>query len=143
MCGGGGRGGLARPKKNTETFTPSHTAPPLRVVVAQPGLQRFDRLTTTRDVVIVNDLFGDPADLSTYRALLQEIQTSGVAQDEVWKPWHGDSHLIADDKVKGNWKGRVFTGVVERIRDYFQMDIKATRLNWYRNTSEWKVGSFS
>ena len=40
---GGDRGGkLARPKRNTETFTPSHAPPPMRVLVATPGLARYD-----------------------------------------------------------------------------------------------------
>ena len=48
------------------------------------------------------------------------------------------SHVIADDKR--NWKEAcpTFTYVVDRIKNYFDMDIKATRFNWYRNTSEWK-----
>ena len=39
-----------------------------------------------------------------------------------------------------NWKEKcpTFSYVVDRMRDYFDMDIKATRFNWYRNTSEWK-----
>ena len=30
---------LARPKKNTENFSPCHEPPPMRVVVATPGLR--------------------------------------------------------------------------------------------------------
>lgn len=28
--------------------------------------------------------------------------------------------------------------VVEKIRTYFDMDIQATRFNWYRDSSDWK-----
>ena len=110
---------------------------------------------TTRDVIIVSDLFCSPSDLSLYTKLLGELQTSGVPEHQLWKLWHGDSHLIADDKR--NWKQLcpTFTYVVDRMRDYFNMDIKATRFNWYqpntqchnisahylpryRNTAEWK-----
>ena len=28
--------------------------------------------------------------------------------------------------------------MLSKIRDYFNMDIAATRLNWYRDSSEWK-----
>ena len=87
---------------------------------------------TTRDVIIVSDLFCSPSDLSLYTKLLGELQTSGVPEHQLWKLWHGDSHLIADDKR--NWKQLcpTFTYVVDRMRDYFDMDIKATRFNWYQ-----------
>ena len=53
-----------------------------------------------------------------------------MPEEQLWKLWHGDSHLIADDKR--NWKQLcpTFTYVVDKMRDYFDMDIKATRLNW-------------
>jgi len=136
--GANNSGKLSRPKKNTENFNPCHEAPPMRVVVATPGLAKYDRQSTTRDVIIVSDLFGDPGDMTIYNKLLHEIQTSGVPEQQLWKLWHGDSHVIADDKR--NWKEvcPTFSYVVERLRNYFDMDIKATRFNWYRNTSEWK-----
>ena len=31
-----------------------------------------------------------------------------------------------------------FSWVVEKMAAYFDMDVKATRLNWYRDSSEWK-----
>ena len=40
--GGGGKQ-LARPKKNTENFSPCHEPPPMRVVVATPGLRLVTR----------------------------------------------------------------------------------------------------
>ena len=51
-------------------------------------------------------------------------------QEQLWQSWHGDSHFIADDKR--NWKEHcpTFTMILDRIRHYFDMDIKATRLNW-------------
>ena len=47
--------------------------------------------------------------------------------------------MIADDK-QGNWKKRcpTFLKVVKKMTEYFKMDVKATRFNWYRNSSEWK-----
>lgn len=60
----------------------------------------------------------------------------------MWKLWHGDSHLIADDKL--NWKKKcpTFDKVINAIKDYFKMDVKATRLNWYRDSAEWKPFHF-
>ena len=97
---------------------------------------------TTRDVIIVSDLFCSPSDLSLYTKLLGELQTSGVPEHQLWKLWHGDSHLIADDKR--NWKQLcpTFTYVVDRMRDYFDMDIKATRFNWYQPTHTMTLSVF-
>ena len=66
------------------------------------------------------------------------MKNSGVNPDELWKLWHGDTHLIADDKK--DWKKMcpTFNLVIGKIMDYFNMDIKATRFNWYRNSQEWK-----
>ena len=88
---------------------------------------------------MVSDLFGDPNDLTTYNNLLYEIQNCGVEKHRLWQSWHNDSHVIADDKV-GNWKDKcpTFTSVVTKMAEYFDMDVQATRFNWYRDSSEWK-----
>ena len=51
-----------------------------------------------------------------------------MPEEQLWKLWHGDSHVIADDKR--NWKQLcpTFTYVVDKMRDYFDMDIKVTRI---------------
>ena len=53
-----------------------------------------------------------------------DVQASGVPEEQLWKSWHGDSHLIADDKRRWKELCPTFTQVVEKIRDYFDMDIK-------------------
>lgn len=129
---------LPRPKRNTENFDPSHAAPEMRILCATPGLKRYNRTYTTRDVLVVSDLFGPEQDLSVYGKLLNEIQNCGVDEKQLWQSWHGDSHMIADNKRR--WKDAcpTFHWVVDTLADYFQMDVKATRLNWYRDSSEWK-----
>ena len=55
--------------------------------------------------------------------------------------WHGDSHLIADDKrMGGRWKkaSPSFQKVVARMEEYFGIKIQATRFNHYRDASDWK-----
>merc|ERR1712113_46442 len=84
---------LPRPKKNTENFNPCHDVPPMRLVVAPPGLSKYNQKSTTRDVIIVNDLFGDQKDMTIYNKLLDEIKNSGVPDHQLWKLWHGDSHV--------------------------------------------------
>ena len=129
---------LARPKKNTENFSPCYDAPEMRILCAAPGREQYTRDISSRDVLIVSDLFGDETDMSIYNHLLTELSESGVPQQQLWQSWHGDSHLIADDKRRWKDASPTFQMVMERIKFYFNMDVKATRLNWYRDDSEWK-----
>jgi hypothetical protein len=64
-------GGLPRPKKNTENFSPSHAAPEMRILFAAPGTDRYTRQLSTRDVLVVADLFCAAEDLSIYYRLLE------------------------------------------------------------------------
>ncbi len=87
---------------------------------------------------MVTDLFGRPDDLTIYKKLLGEIDNSGVDTQKLWQLWHGDSHVIADDSKAWKEKCPTFSWVVDKMASYFNMDVKATRLNWYRDSSEWK-----
>jgi len=127
------------PKRNTETFVPSHEPSQMRILTAPAGLRCYNREYQSRDVLIVNDLYlTDVNDLTIYQKLLKETENCGVSSDDLWKLWHGDSHLIADDKTKWKRQCPTFNFVLDRIKEYFKMDIKATRFNWYRNSKEWK-----
>lgn len=127
-----------RKPRNTENFEPSHAPPDMRILVAKTGLEVYNREHTTRDVVMVKDLFCDEDNLDIYHNLRKEIKESGLEDKDLWKSWHGDTHWIADDKK--NWKSvcPTFNNVLEKIEKYFSMDIKATRLNLYSDSSEWK-----
>lgn len=125
-------------KRNTENFDPSHAPPEMRILAAVPGLESYNRPYSTRDVLVVNSLFGDVDDLTIYNNLLKEIKESGVDQEKLWQLWHNDSHVIADDKRKWKESCPTFNMVLDKITRYFNMDVKATRLNWYRDSSEWK-----
>jgi len=129
---------LKEKKKNTETFKPDHKPTDMRLVYAPPGLITFPRAIKTRDVLFVPDLFCSPSDLSLYTKLHSELSSSGLTEFQIWSSWHGDTHVIANDRA--NWKAHcpTFHLVLDTIRDYFKMSISATRLNWYRNSSEWK-----
>jgi hypothetical protein len=102
-----------------------------------------------RSVLLVPNLFHDYAPNVIYNQLVNEISTCGIPEEELFKLWHGDSHLIADDKLKLknvetnkliSWKEKVptFNMIIERIRTFFNMDIKATRYNFYKDPSQWK-----
>lgn len=122
-------------KKNTESFEPDHSGPDLRVMIGNNKLDKYNYPHQENDVVLVNDLFNDS---TIYDKLLIEIEQTGDTE-KIWKLWHGDSHYIADDK-RGNWKQEcpTFSMIVERLSKYFDMDVKATRFNWYRYPLEWK-----
>lgn len=128
--------------RNTTDFKPNHNKADMRVVLVPPKMKdKYTKRIFPKDVILSNHLFGDYDDMTIYNKLIDEIQNfennSGDKVD-VLKLWHGDSHMIADDK-KG-WKNNAptFEYVINTIKNYFNMDIKATRFNWYRNAEEWK-----
>ena len=60
-------------------------------------------------------------------------------QDQgLWKSWHGDTHFIADDDLDWKDKCPTFRYVLDKLQKYFNIDIKSTRLNWYKDTNDWK-----
>ena len=126
-----------RRPKNTETFKPEHSPPDMRIMVCD-NKKKYDLNHYTRDIVLVPGLFGDPNDLSIYNNLIDEVKKFNLNNKDVWKLWHGDTHFIADDKL--NWKEKcpTFGKVIKKIQDYFGMKVNATRLNWYKNSNEWK-----
>ena len=110
--------------KNTETFQPSHKEPSIRV--------RFNEsIKNGNEISITNNLFFDK---QIYSKLLSEIS------NEVYKPWHGDSHLIADDSYIEDWKGNspTFDYIIKQLCSYFCMTPGATRLNYYTDSKDWK-----
>lgn len=125
-------------KKNTESFEPDHTPPDLRLYVEDGKKDIYPRHYDERDVVLINNMFSEFKPNEIYDKLLEEIKTTG-SEEEIWKLWHGDTHYIADDRRPG-WKEKcpTFSMVVDRIAKYFEMDVKATRFNLYRDAKEWK-----
>ena len=124
-------------KKNTETFKPSHDPSEMRILFSA-GVSKYSRQIQTRDVIFVPDLFCEAGDLSVYHRLHSELADSGLTPHQIWSSWHGDSHLIANDRTEWSSHCPTFHLVLDKIRDYFHLDISATRLNWYRDSSEWK-----
>lgn len=126
-------------KVNTESYEPSHKPADMRILIEVPKSFGSTRLKVqTKDVIIVPGLFCDDGDLTIYDKLLMEMKECGVHEDKLWKLWHGDTHLIADDHMNYKEKVHTFMSIISKIRDYFNMDIKATRFNWYRDDNEWK-----
>jgi hypothetical protein len=126
-----------RHPKNTECFNPSHLPADMRVLVANEG-GLYQREVQSNDVILIPGLFCKEDDFHIYNDLLKEMDQTGIQKDKLWKLWHGDSHLIADDSLGFKSKCPLFTSLIDKIQSYFDMDVKATRFNYYRDDSDWK-----
>lgn len=122
-------------KKNTQSFEPEHSPPDMRILF-QIDEDKFTQSMTENDVVILPNFFKEE---TIYNKLLEEMKNSGFETEKLWKLWHGDTHYIADDKL-GNWKEKcpTFQMVIETMKNFFDMDVKATRFNLYKDNTEWK-----
>jgi len=124
-------------KVNTETFEPWYDVPDMRVIIATPNIKLSES-----DLFLLPGLF-DQNDNDIYYKLLDEIDNSNVKNiDELWKSWHGGTHLIADDHL--NWKNScpTFNMIIDKIAEYFNMNVKATRLNLYEDLRDYKSMHF-
>jgi len=124
-------------KRNTESFNPTQDPVDVRIWY-DLGKISLSKEVTSRDIVLVPGLFSDFNKNEIYNKLVDEIESCGIPENELLKLWHGDTHLIADDHLRWKSKCPTFKMVIDRIKEYFNMDIKATRFNWYKNTEQWK-----
>lgn len=133
----------SRPRKlikvNTETFEPWYEPPHMQVQVLDPRVTNPE--LTESDVFILKGLF-DESDQLIYSQLLEEIETCGKDPNELWKGWHGNTHLIADDHLRWKDSCPTFNSIIDRIAQYFQMDVKATRFNLYEDLRDYKPMHF-
>lgn len=128
-------------KVNTETFDPWYEPPHMQIQVLNPS--KPNPIVTESDVFILGGLF-DESDQTIYSRLLEEIEcASGKSlQNQLWKPWHGDTHLIADDHFQWKKSCPTFNSIIDKIAKYFDMDVKATRFNLYEDLRDYKPMHF-
>lgn len=134
--------------KNTECFEPMKRPVDMRIIVDNGRFNdKMSVSLTTRDVLLASNIFSDFKSGELYDKLVDELNNCGVPEEKLLKLWHGNdkiegTHLIADDKTR--WKNEcpTFQLIINRIRDFFNMDIQATRCNWYKDTSQWKPFHF-
>lgn len=135
-------------KKNTECFEPMAKPVDLRITYDLGSAKdTFSTSLTTRDVLLAPNLFSDFKKGELYAKLVSELETCGVPQERLLKMWHGNekidgTHLIADDKTRWKTNCPTFDLVIERIKTFFSLSVKATRFNWYKDTSQWKPFHF-
>jgi hypothetical protein len=112
-------------KKNTETFVPNYNEPDMRVLYNK-------MITKSNEVAIFPEFFKDNSDNHIFKNLLNEIDNN------IFKRWHGDTHLIADDSY--NWKlsAPAFAHIIDTIGWKCSTEISATRFNYYPNNDDWK-----
>jgi len=123
--------------KNTVCFDPMKT--PVDIKISYDlGKNKSDTVITSREVLLVPNLFSDFESGEIYNKLVCEIENCGIEQEQLLKLWHGDTHFIADDHLGWKQKCPTFKMIIDRIKDFFDMDIKATRFNWYKDTNQWK-----
>jgi len=128
--------------KNTVCFTPMTEPADMRIVL-DLGFEKLTTSLTSRDVLLAPNIFSEFKSLQIYNQLVSEIQACNVPKDDLLKLWHGNdkiagTHLIANDRTHWKEECPTFKMVVNKLAQFFNMDVKATRFNWYQDTSHWK-----
>ena len=115
--------------KNTTDFTPNMNEGDLHVVFTN---NKCPNKIYHNDVLIIHNFLDKR--INYLENIMNEIKSK-----EIFKLWHGDSHFIADDKGY-DWKSesKTFQTIINYISKFFNMDIKATRLNYYKDSNDWK-----
>ena len=104
---------------NTLSSEPDYSYPEMLVNFVSGNLcSTYNRPMTSRDVCVVNDLFCKQNDLSIYNSFLEEIESSGIDHEELFKYRHentrGDgTHLIVRDCNR--------TGIHERFNIHIKI----------------------
>lgn len=128
--------------KNTECFEPMTKPVDLRVVL-DLGKESLTTPLTSRDVLLVPNLFNDYKQNELYNQLVSEIENCPIPQENLLKLWHGNdkiegTHLIANDRTSWKDHSPTFNMIIDRVTRFFNMKVEATRFNWYKDTSQWK-----
>lgn len=123
--------------KNTESFEPDHSKSDMCVKFGDSSKETFDDVFCVNDVILVNN-FLKQENKEVFNNLMSEIDNCAKQNNELWKSWHGDTHLIADDHIA--WKENVptFQNVINDIEKYFNFKTISTRFNLYQNSDDWK-----
>ncbi len=124
--------------KNTESFKPDHSKSNMCVKFGNSEASSLDQTFSTNDVILVNNFIPQSNKNELFEQLLNEINVCVEKNPELWKLWHGDTHLIADDKI--HWKEDVptFQNIIVAIEKYFNFNTMSTRFNLYQNSDDWK-----
>lgn len=112
--------------KNTLDYKPRKKSPDMRVLINELP-------TSESDVIIVNDILTWEEAEEYFNRIMENVKNQ-----EIWKSWHGDNHLIANDHQDWKKDCPAFQELITRIEDYFGLTTRATRLNWFQSGEEFK-----
>ena len=110
--------------KTTETFQPNHSEPTMKII--------FNKIiNSSNQICIIKNIDWG---IDIYNKLLNEIS------NDLYIPWHGDTHLIANDKANIDWKKDCthFNNIIKKVTELFKMSVSATRFNYYESSFDWK-----
>lgn len=117
----------------------------MRIVFSDGQADHMTTPVTCHDIVFAPNLVCKDSDQSVFEKLMAELETADKnarTPGELFVPWHGDNHLIANDRVSGGkWKDQCPTlaSIFKRMESYFNMKINATRVNYYQpGVDSWK-----
>lgn len=135
-----------RKQRNTECWIPMESPVDMRIVV-DTSEKCLSTTVCSRDVLVCPNIFAGYRELELYNLLESEIRNCGVPETDLLKLWHGNetnpgTHLIANDRTPWKRSCPTFKLVVDTLAEYFKMEVKATRFNWYTSTSQWKPFHF-
>ena len=135
-------------QRNTECFEPKTEPVDMRVVYELNNHKsNMELQLSSRDVLFAPNVFDDFKPGELYEQLVEEINNCDIPEDKLLKMWHGNNkiegtHLIANDRTNWKEKSTTFKLVIDRVKKFFNMDVQATRFNWYKDTSHWKPFHF-
>jgi hypothetical protein len=138
---GAGRPQLIMPPRTVRRrppFNPETCSPDLRIVV-DPSPHRLAQRPQVRDLSIHPCIFNQPGDETIYERLVDEISAVAIEnQVAMLAPWHGDTHWVVDDAT--GWKKRspTYQMVLDRVVKYFNLTVTAARVNWYKDSDDYK-----
>lgn len=126
--------------KNTITFTPFDREVDLRLVIDNAP-DRMSVQLRKCDVGIFSNVFSEYKPWELHDLVLREINETSI--EHLLKPWHGNdriegTHLICDDSKRWKRDANTFNMIIDRLCDYFQVEAKATRCNWYNSHTQHK-----
>ena len=155
-----------RQPKNTTSFKPQSVPCDIRLLSGWAAFSTISNNQLTTNDIVTLDPFMDNLGLFSVSQRLggpkyglpertseevwfnhfnQEIdcvaKKYNSSADNLMKLWHGDSHLIADDKMKdGNWKQECprLQCIIDSIANMYNMKVMSTRVNLYRDGTDWK-----
>ncbi len=120
---------------NTETFKANFSPPEMRVRIGY-NINDTSNPIQSNDLILTENLFADEPNI--YEKLLDEVFATNFDKHDLVIPWHEGCHLIVDDNLDWKKSCPTFNKVVEKLAQYYGMNVKATRFNWYQKNTDHK-----